>query len=317
MTEFDLIARYFSRPSSRGDVLLGVGDDAAVVSMPTNRRLVAAVDTIVEGVHFLEGTDAAAIGHRALAVNLSDLAAMGATPAWFTLSLSIAKNDPTWLEGFSSGLYRLADRYNVALIGGDTVRGQLNVSVQVLGTVEPEAWLARSGAKPGDAIFVSGIPGEAAAGLAVLKQSLSRSAASRHLVDRFLWPEPRIALGRSLRTVASAAIDVSDGLLADLAHICERSGCGAHIDVESLPKSSEMSALFDAAECERWSLTGGDDYELLFTVPPERMLDAEVRIAAAGIRCAPIGRIVEGTGVTCHRGGRPIAIDRRGYDHFA
>lgn len=317
MTEFDLIAQYFSRPSRRGDVLLGVGDDAAVLAMPSNRRLVAAVDTIVEGVHFPVGTDAAAVGHRALAVNLSDLASMGAEPAWFTLSLSLPANDPAWLDKFSSGLYRLADRHNIALVGGDTVRGPLNISVQVLGTVEVDRWLTRAGAKPGDAIFVSGIPGEAAAGLAAIQRSYAKSDSSEHLVNRFLWPEPRVSLGRTLRALASAAIDVSDGLLADLGHICERSGCGARVDLELLPQSEAMHATFAAEECERMSLSGGDDYELLFTVPSERMLEVESALASAQLRCTPIGRIVEGAGVTCYRAGHAVKVAQRGYDHFA
>ncbi len=316
MSEFDLIARYFSRPSQRADVLLGVGDDAAVLQVPSNRRLVAVVDTIVAGVHFPVGTDAAAIGHRALAVNLSDLAAMGADPAWITLSLSLPASDARWLEGFAAGLYKLADRYHVALVGGDTVRGPLSITVQVLGLVETDGWLTRGGAKPGDAIFVSGIPGEASAGLAALQRSLPNTPASEHVIRRFLWPEPRIELGRAIRTVASAAIDISDGLLADLGHISTMSGCGAHIDLESLPKSPAMYSLFDAGECERLSLSGGDDYELLFTVPSERMLDVEAAIAA-GVRCTPIGHMVEGASVNCYRGGQPVTIARAGYDHFA
>lgn len=317
MTEFDLIARYFSRPSRRGDVLLGVGDDAAVLAMPPDRRLVAAVDTIVEGVHFPLGTEAAAVGHRALAVNLSDLAAMGAEPAWFTLSLSLPSNDPAWLQGFSDGLYRLADEYNIALVGGDTVRGPLSVSVQAMGFVESDGWLTRAGAKPGDAIFVSGVPGEAAAGLAVLQRSLAVSRDSDHLVNRFLWPTARVSLGRTLRTLASAAIDVSDGLMADLDHICERSGCGASVEIERLPTSTAMRAVFGAEECERMSLSGGDDYELLFTVPCERMLDVEAAIASVNVRCAPIGRMVEGSGVQCLRAGAPVSVARHGFDHFA
>jgi thiamine-monophosphate kinase len=315
MSEFDLIAKYFTRTSSRGDVLLGVGDDAAVLQVPANRRLVAAVDTIVEGVHFPVGTDAAAIGHRVLAVNLSDMAAMGAEPAWITLSLSLPSGDAHWLEGFSSGLYALADRFHVALVGGDTVRGPLSMTIQVMGLVEVDCWLTRSGAKPGDAIFVSGIPGEAAAGLAVLQRSLSNSSASEQLVQRFLWPEPRVSLGRVIRTLASAAIDVSDGVIADLNHICTLSGCGAQIELESLPQSPAMQALFDVNECERLSLSGGDDYELLFTVANERMGEVTAALAA-GVRCTQIGRMVEGSGVTCHRAGQPVTVIARGYDHF-
>jgi len=316
MTEFDLIAQYFSRASGRGDVLLGVGDDAAVLQVPLNRRLVAAVDTIVEGVHFLSNANPRDIGHRALAVNLSDIAAMGAEPAWITLSLSLPAMNELWLEEFASGLYQLAERYNVALVGGDTVRGPLSITVQILGVVETDRWLTRSGAKPGDAIFVSGIPGEAAAGLAVLQGSMPKSVDSERLIERFSLPEPRVPLGRTLRTLATAAIDVSDGLLADLGHICTQSGCGAHIDLELLPKSRAMHALFAAHECERMTLSGGDDYELLFTVPAERMLDVEAAISS-GVRCTPIGRIVTGAGVSCFRAGCKVSIEQIGYDHFA
>jgi thiamine-monophosphate kinase len=316
MNEFDLIAKYFSRRSFRGDVLLGVGDDAAVVSVPDNRRLVAAVDTIVEGVHFLSNADAADVGYRALAVNLSDMAAMGATPAWMTLSLSLPRADEHWLAKFAEGLYHLADRYNVALIGGDTVRGSLSITVQILGLVETDCWLTRNGAQVGDTIFISGAPGEAAAGLAVIQRLLSETDSTRHLVQRFLRPEARVDLGRALRTCANAAIDVSDGLLSDLGHICEMSRCGAHIDLEALPISSALRATFGASECERLALNGGDDYELLFTVAPDRLLAVEAAIAS-GVRCTPIGRIVEGAGVLCYRGGEAVRIEPRGYDHFS
>jgi len=315
MSEFDLIAKYFTRQSRRSDVLLGVGDDAAVLQVSANRRLVAAVDTIVAGVHFPIGTDAAAIGHRALAVNLSDMAAMGAEPSWITLSLSLPSNDAQWLEGFSTGLFALADRYNVALVGGDTVRGPLSITIQVMGWVETDRWLTRGGAKPGDAIFISGIPGEAAAGLAAIQRSLP-SAASELLTQRFLLPEPRVLLGRAIRSHASAAIDVSDGLLADLAHICSMSGCGANIELESLPQSHAMPGLFAAQECEQLALCGGDDYELLFTVPSERIVAVKAAIAA-GVRCTPIGLMVEGSGVTCYRAGHAVPMTVRGYDHFA
>jgi thiamine-monophosphate kinase len=184
-----------------------------------------------------------------------------------------------------------------------------------MGLVETDRWLTRSGAKSGDTIFVSGIPGEAAAGLAVLQKAMARSEASEHLVKRFLWPEPRIELGRSIRAVASAAIDVSDGLLADLEHICTRSGCGAHVDIESLPKSRSMRELFAIPECERFALSGGDDYELIFTVSVEKLLEVEAAISS-GVRCTPIGRMTESRELVCCRGGEPIAVQRRGYDHF-
>ena len=316
MSEFELIAKYFTRPASRDDVLLGVGDDAAVLQVPTNRRLVTAVDTIVEGVHFPIGTDPAAIGYRALAVNLSDMAAMGAEPAWITLSLSLPKSDAQWLDGFARGLFQLANRYNIALVGGDTVRGPLSVTVNVMGLVEPDGWLTRGGAKPGDAIFVTGIPGEAAAGLAVLQSQSAKSVDREALIAAFLWPEPRVQLGRALRMLASAAIDVSDGLLADLGHLCAQSGCGAQLDLDLLPVSAAMESEFAAEECERFALSGGDDYELIFTVPSERV--AEIQSALAfDIRYTQVGRMATGAGVTCLRAGQPVAIARRGYDHFA
>jgi thiamine-monophosphate kinase len=316
MNEFDLIAKYFSRKSSRGDVLLGVGDDAAVVSVPDNQRLVAAVDTIVEGVHFLADADAADVGYRALAVNLSDMAAMGAVPAWMTLSLSLPRADEAWLARFAEGLYQLADHYNVALIGGDTVRGSLSITVQILGLIEKDSWLTRGGAQVGDTIFVSGSPGEAAAGLAIIQHSLPATVDTTHLMHRFLRPEARVELGRTLRTLASAAIDISDGLLSDLGHICEMSRGGAHLDLEALPISPALRATFNASECERLALNGGDDYELLFTVAPDRLLAVEAAIAA-GVRCTPIGRIVEGTSVKCYRGGEAVQIEPHGYDHFS
>ncbi|HEY0681865.1 MAG TPA: thiamine-phosphate kinase [Steroidobacter sp.] len=316
--EFDIIARYFARKSTRGDVLLGVGDDAAVLDVQPGRKLVVAMDTIVEGVHFLADSDAADIGYRAIAVNLSDLAAMGAEPAWMTMSLSLPRANEQWLSGFASGLFELADEYNVALVGGDTVRGPLVVTVQIAGWVEADAWLTRSGAKPGDLLFVSGIPGEAAAGLAVIQRRMLGGEAAAFLKHRFLRPRPRIALGRQLRTVASAAMDVSDGLITDLKKLCVASGCGAQLNVDLLPESAAMRELFEADDGLQYALAGGDDYELLFTLPPDRApavlsaLQLEQRVTQIGVMT--LGE--EGT-VQCLRDGQPFRIKRAGYDHFA
>jgi len=214
--EFDLIARYFSRPAARRDVLLGVGDDAALLEVPADRLLVAATDTLVEGRHFLPDAPADAVGHQSLAVNLSDLAAMGAEPAWALLSLSLPAADEGWLEAFAAGLYSLAERHGVALVGGDTVRGPRVITITALGFVERGQALRRDGARPGDVLFVSGWPGEAAAGLEALRRG--REPEAEHpLVRRYLYAEPRLALGRALRGKATAAMDVSDGLLGDLA----------------------------------------------------------------------------------------------------
>ena len=313
--EFDIIARYFTRRSARGDVLLGVGDDAAVLEPPAGRKLVVAMDSIVEGVHFPVGTDASDVGYRALAVNLSDLAAMGAEPQWMTLSLSLPRAEEAWLAGFASGLFDLAQQYDVALVGGDTVRGPMVITVQVGGAVESDKWLTRSGACVGDALFVTGTPGEAAAGLATILKRIDGAEAGARLRRRFLRPEARIAFGRRLRTLASAAMDVSDGLLTDLEKLCAASGCGATLDVDALPASPEMSALFTPEERLQFQLAGGDDYELIFTAPVEA---AAAWAHATTLAVTRIGVITAGpAGVRCERAGRPIALDRRGYDHFA
>lgn len=310
--EFDIIARYFTRRSTHSDVLLGVGDDAAVLQTDADRRLVIAMDTIVDGVHFPSGTSAADIGYRALAVNVSDIAAMGAVPSWMTLSLSAPHADEAWLSGFASGLFELADRFDIALIGGDTVRGPLVITVQIGGWVESDRWLTRGGAQPGDGLFVSGVLGEAAAGLAVIQQSIDGGAAGEHLRGRFLRPSPRVELGRRLRTLASAAMDVSDGLLTDAGKLCTASDCGAVIDVDALRASPPMQALFDEPTCIRHQLAGGDDYELLFTAPPH----AVASLVADG-EATRIGVITADRAVRCERGGRPFQVERTGYDHFA
>ncbi|HMN46713.1 MAG TPA: thiamine-phosphate kinase [Povalibacter sp.] len=308
--EFDIIAKYFARNSGRSDVLLGIGDDAAVVATPADRRLVVALDTIVAGVHFPAGTVAADIGYRALAVNLSDLAAMGAQPSWMTLSLSLSESNADWLEGFSRGLFELAQRHDVALIGGDTVKGPMVISVQVAGYVETDRWLTRGGARVGDLVFVSGAVGEAAAGLALIQSERGDSLAADHLRQRFLRPEPRIALGRELRTIVTAAMDISDGLLTDLDKLCAASGCGARVELEQLPRSSAIGELFDAQTALDLALAGGDDYELLFTVDP---LD----VAKVPASCICIGRIEAGSSVVCVREGQVVDVKRRGYDHFS
>jgi thiamine-monophosphate kinase len=309
--EFDIIAKYFVRRTTRQDVLLGIGDDAAVLSVPADRRLVVAMDTIVDGVHFPLGTAAADVGYRALAVNLSDLAAMGAQPAWMTLSLSAPTSDAAWLDGFARGLFELADRYQVALVGGDTVKGPLVVTVQIAGSVETDGWLTRAGARPGDLLFVSGMPGEAAAGLAVIQDHLPATSATQHLRQRFLRPEPRVSLGRCLRGLASAAMDVSDGLLTDLDKLATASACGARIDIDSLPLSSALLQTFDRETCIDYALAGGDDYELLFTLPPPL-----VHQLPAGVACTQIG-VMTDREVECWRDGQRFAPRRRGYDHFA
>lgn len=313
--EFDLIGRYFSRGSGRRDVLLGVGDDAALLEVPAGRALVAAVDTLVEGRHFLPDAPPESVGHQALAVNLSDLAAMGADPAWALLSLSLPESDETWLQSFAAGLYTLAERHGVALVGGDTVRGPRVVTVTVLGHVEPALALRRDGARPGDVLFVSGWPGEAGAGLEALRNGAVQGD-DDPLLRRYRYAEPRLALGRALRGLASAAMDVSDGLLGDLQKLCRASAVGARLDLEQLPVSAQLASRFCRADCERFVLFGGDDYELLFTVPADRAAAIEAaRPSELPVR--RIGVIEAGAGVRCERDGRVEELRGGGYDHFA
>jgi thiamine-monophosphate kinase len=314
--EFELIERYFARGPGRPDVLLGVGDDAALLRVPPDSALVAATDTLVEGRHFLPGTAPRALGHQCLAVNLSDLAAMGADPCWALLSLSLPEAEPDWLAAFAEGFMALAARHGVALVGGDTVRGPLVLGVTALGLVPPALALKRSGARPGDVLFVSGWPGEAAAGLELLSGSQSPDAADP-LVQRFLYAEPRLELGRELRGKASSAMDVSDGLLGDLGKLCSASGVSAELELDQLPISPRLAARFDGSTCERFVLGGGDDYELLFTLPPDRAGPAAVAALESCCKLTRIGRIGPGAGVRCLRGGDTVAAPVVGYDHFA
>jgi thiamine-monophosphate kinase len=313
--EFELIDRFFRRTARRGDVLLGVGDDAALLAPPAGRVLVATTDTLVEGRHFLPGTPPESIGHQLLAVNLSDLAAMGADPAWALLSLSVPEADAGWLQRFADGLFALAAQHEVDLVGGDTVRGPRVLGLTALGFVEAGLALRRDGARPGDLLYVSGWPGEAAAGLEALRAGTPADADDR-LVRRCFYAEPRIALGRALRGAATAAMDVSDGLIGDLGKLCAASGVGAHLQLERLPVSPELARRHDRAACEALVLRGGDDYELLFTLPADAATSLAGRLPAGpGVTC--IGTIEAGAGVRCTRDGIPVAMEGGGHDHFA
>jgi len=313
--EFELIARYFERPCRDADVLLGIGDDAAIVRAAG--ALAVAVDTLVAGVHFPNGSPPAAIGYRALAVNLSDMAAMAAEPRWCTLALTVPDADEAWIGAFANGLLGLADRFEVALIGGDLTRGPLTVSVQVIGCIGVAGALTRAGGHVGDDVYVTGTLGDAAAGLALLNDDdAAGDPATTALRERFLQPTPRVAAGRALAGLASAAIDVSDGLLADLGHICAASGCGAVVDAERLPVSAEMLALFPPNVAEAYALGGGDDYELCFTAAPAQAASIEAALAAVGCPAHRIGQLVAGAGVECRRDGESFEPAVAGYTHF-
>lgn len=284
--EFDLIARYFTRATPRA--LLGVGDDCALLDVPAGQALAVSTDMLIEGRHFLPDVDPDALGHKALAVNLSDLAAMGATPLALTLALALPDADPDWLEPFSAGLLRLADAYNIELVGGDTNRGPRNVCVTVMGTVPQGQALRRAGARVGDDLWVSGTPGDARLALGMLLGDWRLDDATlNNVLPRLERPTPRIALGLALRGLATAAIDISDGLLGDLGHVLRASGVGATVEVDQVPASPALAAqpLERRRLCQ---LAGGDDYELLFTAP--RGLRAEIARAAADA-VTPVARI--------------------------
>lgn len=321
--EFDLIElirRHTAQP--RDDVPVGIGDDAAVLAVPSGQELAVAIDTLVEGVHFLQGTAAADIGWKALAVNLSDLAAMGASPAWALLALTMPAADATFVEGFAEGFAQLAQAHRLALVGGDTTRGPLTVSVAVHGFVPPGKALLRTGAKVGDAVLVTGTLGDAAAGLHALQhpscEDGQRSKLREFLIERLNRPTPRLAAGAALRGQASACVDISDGLLADLGHICTSSGVGAEIEAALLPRSSALLELHDESTAMQFALSGGDDYELCFTVPAQRVADVQTDLSRLGCGVTRIGRIVEGEGVRVRAADSTwLRVDRPGWEHFA
>jgi thiamine-monophosphate kinase len=318
LSEFDLIERYFRACGARrADVRLGVGDDAAILECPADAELVVAVDTLVDGVHFPRGSPAASVGHRALAVNLSDLAAMGARPAWALLALTLPEADESWLAEFAAGMAALARAHEVALVGGDTTSGPLCVTVQALGHVPRSAALLRSGGRPGDAIFVSGTPGDAAAGLAIEQGRLAPCAeTTAYLRERFLYPAPRLALGERLRRRASACIDVSDGLLGDALKLARASGCGVQLEYEALPVSAALVRALGPDRARELALTGGDDYELLFSVRPAQVGKLLAELPPERWGYARIGTLRENPGADVLRDGAVMSFSHCGYDHF-
>lgn len=316
--EFSLIERIRQRTAQkRDDVHLGIGDDAALLAVPSGQELAVAIDTMVEGVHFPVGTAATDLGWKALAVNLSDLAAMGATPAWALLALTLPNANAAFIDDFADGFAQLAQTYRLALVGGDTTRGALTISVAVHGFVPSGKALTRAGARAGDVVLVTGTLGDAAAGLRLVQRDDRGDAQSRYLIERLHRPTPRVAAGLALRGHASACIDVSDGLLADLGHICTSSHVGAEIEAALLPRSSALLDLFDDTTSRDFALSGGDDYELCFTVPPQHLATVQADLARLGCGATRIGRIVEGQGVSVRDSeGRKLEDGHQGWDHF-
>ena len=302
-SEFDLIHDFFAGLDQGASVRLGIGDDAAALSLPDGHLLHISTDTAAEGVHFLASLLPADVAYRSVIAAASDLAAMGATPEALLLALTLPEADRVWLEDFSRGLAEVSREIGVPLVGGDTTRGPLSLTVTVLGSTPADRYLTRAGAQPGDRLCVSGTLGDAAAGLAVLSGELAvDQSAAAFLTTRYTRPSPRLALGQSLRDCATSCIDISDGLLADAAHIASASGVGLEIDSALLPLSKALRSSADLDQSLDWALAGGDDYELLFTLLDNMPLPDG---------CTEMGRVVAGSGISCDR-----IPERIGYDHF-
>ncbi|MEY3518606.1 MAG: thiamine-phosphate kinase [Pseudomonadota bacterium] len=320
MGEFDLIARYFTRPGRTA--VLGVGDDCALLQPQHGMQLAVSSDMLVQGRHFLSTTPSADVGHKALAVNLSDLAACGAKPLAFTLALALPSVDEAWLAGFAKGLWALADAHSCELIGGDTTQGPLNICITVLGEVPPGDALLRQHAQLGDDIYVSGTVGDARLALEVFRGNLSLQTAdfeaARARMDR---PTPRVSLGLALRGVANAAIDISDGLLGDLGHILQRSHVGAVIETAWVQDSAAISDAMQTISFNKrldFALAGGDDYELLFTAAPDQADEVLAAAEQCGVSVTCIGRITPVAGLqVLDLQGLPLSRRFAGFDHFA
>ena len=307
MDEFELIERFFARAGSPGGVVTGIGDDGAVLRPDPGKDLVNVIDTMVSGVHFPEDISPSDLGYRIVAVNLSDIAAMGARPRWMTLALTLTSANEQWLAEFASGLHGAAAEYDVALVGGDTTSGkQLVVSVQINGDITPGQSMLRSGAGIGDTIYVTGTVGDAAAGLALIQAGRPDD----YLVQRYLRPNARVECGQALTGSATAAIDVSDGLYGDLRKLLSASCVGGEIDLEKLPLSAQLTDAFQEEDQRRFALSGGDDYELCFTSAEK--LEDEI----AGVRVTAIGKVTEGSDLLCRDASGIVDFEDSGYLHF-
>jgi len=314
--EFEIIERYFSGfISHRGEqVILGPGDDCAILKVPADRQLCISTDTLNAGIHFPVGAPASAVAQRSLCANLSDLAAMGSTPFAFTLSMTLPEEDEAWLEEFSATLADLVGEYDIPLVGGNLARGALSITITVLGTLPIGKGLRRQGAGIGDDVYVTGTLGDAAGGLAMVNRGESTGG---RLQERYYHPRPRLDFGVRLLDIASATIDISDGLAADLGHICEASSVGARVDVDAIPLSKSLRDNFQAEQALNFAVGAGDDYELCFTAPPELRQKIEAIAKEEGLPVTRIGEIVAGDSpVFTDAGGNPREFPEHGYQHF-
>ncbi|WP_448564013.1 thiamine-phosphate kinase [Thalassotalea ganghwensis] len=319
MKEFDLIKSYFTEQAvKRKDVILGVGDDCAILAPSEKQNIAVTTDTLVAGVHFPHDTAARAIGHKAIAVNLSDLAAMGAEPTWISVALTLPEIDEKWVDEFCTGLFELCEYYNVQVIGGDTTQGPLSITVTAQGVIPYEQQITRSGAKSGDWIYVTGEVGDAALALShIQKRHLLSFSDFNSVKQRLDYPTPRVLAGQTLRNYATSAIDLSDGLYADLGHICASSGVGANIVLENLPLSPVSLSAVGQERAIELALTGGDDYELLFTVSEDKKVGMEIALADTGVKVTCIGQINATEKLTTTLNNKPAMIASAGYEHFS
>ena len=321
MSEQDIIEKYFSKHSAGDDVVIGIGDDAAIVTPPVNAKLVITTDTLIEGSHFYPDTDPFSLGHKCLAVSLSDLAAMGSSPLWATLNISLNDIKHTWLEKFSNGLFSLAEKYNVKIIGGDLVRGCTSFTVQVIGYIKSDKPLTRSGAKNGDLIYVSGTVGDAALGLKLLTRPGEINISDKdeqYFLHKYHMPEPRLELGEEISSLANAAIDISDGMLIDMQRILSSSNVGAEINLEKIPFSSYLQNQVDLNNEWKVPLTGGEDYEIIFTC--SKAYQDKIHSIQERLNCSitQIGRIDNSGNLTILNNGEMLELpENLGFDHFS
>lgn len=319
MKEFEVIKEFFAKQVvQRKDVLMGIGDDCAIVSSTKNQHIVVTTDTLVAGVHFPLSTTPKAIGHKAVAVNLSDIAAMGAKPSWISLAITLPDINHEWLREFCSGVFELCEFYNVQLIGGDTTQGPLSITITAQGLTPEDKYLSRSGAKAGDWLYVTGDLGDPALALLHLKESVLTDQNTIEQVQKKLdFPKPRVLAGQALREYASAAIDISDGLLADLGHICQASNVGANVVLEAIPLSDNMksSQLFE--DSIELALNGGDDYELLFTVSEDKKVGLETALSHTNTTITCIGQINASQTISTTLNNKAVSIKGSGFQHFS
>ncbi len=319
MNEFEIIDQFLALESkNRKDVLQGVGDDCALLKVPRGQRLAVTMDTLISGVHFLEDCHAADIAHKAIAVNLSDLAAAGAEPAWITLSLSMPEFNQSWLADFHSGLKRMVEHFGIQIIGGDTCRGPLSITIQAHGFVPEQVFCRRNTAKAGELVCVTGNLGDAALGLLVAQNKLECPSKDTmdYLLKKFQTPYPQVAAGIALRSRATAGIDISDGLLADLNHLSHASDVGILLNWERIPLSEQAKSIADKTLLMKSALSGGDDYELCFTVKEDELQATQQALETVGAQCIPIGRMSGKPGIRVMDHGEEIQISDFGFQHF-